>query len=183
MSILWTAMLVWLVTLFGHTGTAKLADWRASALHISRYRTLPQRAAIPIGYALPLCELAAAVMLSVPGTRRVGAVLACVLAAAFAVATARVLRLGIDISCGCAGSRGKARVNGLSFARAVVILVVAALLAWMPRSPEIGEYAALALAAISALPTVVSGVAVRRLGIHSQADLPGERSPAPGAVQ
>lgn len=125
MSVLVLLARLGLAAVFAVAAAAKLADRTAFAETLERFRLPPVAAP-----AVPAAELAAALLLLVPGCARVGAAAALVLLALFTAAIAATLRRGEQPDCGCFGASSRTPVgpgtivrNGALAAVAAVVLV------------------------------------------------------------
>jgi uncharacterized membrane protein len=103
---------------------------------VYNYRLLPESAVLPVSYLLPLAELAVGLGLVYAPTRPSAAIGALLLLAMFTVAIAINLARGRrEIDCGCFSAVLKQRLSGGLIVRNVVLMGVAAWLAWSgPRS-------------------------------------------------
>jgi hypothetical protein len=103
---------------------------------VYNYRLLPERAVLPASYLLPIAELVVGLGLAYVPTRPYAAIGAVLLLAMFNVAIAVNLARGRrEIDCGCLSSVLKQRLSGGLIARNVVLMGLAAVLAWSgPRS-------------------------------------------------
>lgn len=107
----------------------KLRDRELFAAVVENYRVLPAGVTVrAFALALPLAEIAAAVLLLWPLRRTAGAVLSVALLAMFAAAMAlNLLRGRRDIDCGCGGVGGRQSLSWVLVARngALALLAVA----------------------------------------------------------
>ncbi|GAA2122256.1 TlpA family protein disulfide reductase [Actinomadura napierensis] len=154
----------------------KVRDVRGFAAAIEAYRVMPGRLTRAAAVAVLSAEVAAAVLLAVPATRRWGALAAAALFAAFLGAMAAVLRRGMRIDCGCFGSaRRPTPVGAASVARTALLLllaVMAAVAGPAPFSPVQPVLAAVFLG-------VVAGVPRPRPGVR-EPEAPTPAGPRPG---
>jgi uncharacterized membrane protein YphA (DoxX/SURF4 family) len=119
-----------LAAVFLTAGLAKLADLPGSRAAVAGFG-VPERAARPLGTALPLLELATALALLPAAGARAGALAAAVLLGVFCVAITHSMRHGRAPECHCfgqvhsapAGARTLARNGGL-LALAVAVLAL-----------------------------------------------------------
>jgi uncharacterized membrane protein YphA (DoxX/SURF4 family) len=101
---LFTVARLALAGVFIYAGWPKLVDPDGTARSIRAYRLLPEFAVQPLAYALPVFELALALLLILGlGTRAVALITAAVLAM-FAVAVGTAWARGLNIDCGCFGN-------------------------------------------------------------------------------
>lgn len=128
------AVLLLLIGLFGWAGGYKLLNPLPAAAAMQNFG-LARRPRRWLGRAAGATEVAVAVGLAVPATRRAGAVAAAVLAAAFAFLIARALRRGQVFPCACLGAGEPVGREGLW--RAALTLLGAVLLA--RRTPPGGD--------------------------------------------
>ena len=89
----------------------KLAEAHAFAGAIARYRLLPATFNQILAVTLPWIELAAGMLLVLRLWVRPAALLAAGLAVIFTLAVGSALARGLDITCGCFGTEGGARVG------------------------------------------------------------------------
>jgi uncharacterized membrane protein YphA (DoxX/SURF4 family) len=88
------------------------------------------RAVIPVAtYALPLVELAIAVLLIPAATAPAAALAAAVLLAAFSTAISRVLARGEEVDCNCFGVVSFRQVDRTTVARDLALFAIAAFVA------------------------------------------------------
>nr|WP_055501741.1 MauE/DoxX family redox-associated membrane protein [Nonomuraea pusilla] len=102
----------------------KARDLRRFASDIAGYRLLPTRLTTPAALLLIAAELAASALLTLPATRRTGALLAGLLFAAFLTAMATVSYRGLRTACGCFG--GSDAVGPRTLLRTGLLLALAA---------------------------------------------------------
>jgi uncharacterized membrane protein YphA (DoxX/SURF4 family) len=114
-----------LAAVFAVAAMAKLSDRTAFAETLERFRLPPVAAP-----AVPAAELAAALLLLVPASVRVGAGAALVLLALFTAVLAATLRRGEQPDCGCFGASSPTPIgpgtlvrNGALAALAAAVLV------------------------------------------------------------
>jgi uncharacterized membrane protein YphA (DoxX/SURF4 family)/peroxiredoxin len=101
---------------FGVAGTAKLADPQGSRGALRAFG-VPGRLLVPLGVAIPVAELAAAVMLLVPSLARWGAMVGLALLLLFSVAIATATQRGRRPDCHCFGQLHSAPVGWKTLAR------------------------------------------------------------------
>ena len=127
-----------LAVVFGWAGLSKITDSAASVRAVRAYRVLPEALARPVGYGLPLLEIAlAALLLAGLGTRLCAVVAAVLLVVFLAGMTSAAVR-GLSIDCGCFGGGGtvaKGETNyTVEILRDIGLLVLATWVAVFPRS-------------------------------------------------
>lgn len=136
----WTATLARLVLagVFAAAGLSKLPDPAESVRAVRAYRILPENLVPAVGHALPLLEVAIAILLVVGLAVRMAAVLSAVLLAAFVIGIASAAARGLSIDCGCFGGGGEVAPGDTRYTaeivRDLVLLAVALLLAHRPAS-------------------------------------------------
>ena len=124
-----TAACITLALVLAQAGWHALRDQPDHAAAITAYRLLPDWAASPAAWALPILNLAAAALLIAPALRAPGAALAAFLLAIFTAAIGINLQRGITrIDCGCGGANGQKLSLGLVVRNLVIMvgLVIAA---------------------------------------------------------
>lgn len=98
---------------------------------VYNYRLLPGFAVAPVSYLLPLTELAIGLGLAFAVARPYAAVGAVLLLAVFNIAIAINIGRGRrEIDCGCFSSVLKQRLSGGLIVRNLVLMILAAWLAW-----------------------------------------------------
>jgi uncharacterized membrane protein YphA (DoxX/SURF4 family) len=126
-----TALLLARLVLAAVFATAAIAKLRAperTAETLADFR-IP-RAAIPFAtYALPLAELAIAVLLIPAATAPAAALAAAVLLALFSTAITRVLARGEEVDCNCFGVVSFRQVDRATLARDLALFALAAFVA------------------------------------------------------
>lgn len=113
-----------LTAVFAVAAVAKLADRASFVATLERFR-VPGRA--PVAWAVPLLELAAAGLLLVPASARVGAAAALALLALFTATVAAALRRGDQPDCGCFGAASRAPIGPETLVRNAALAAAAAL--------------------------------------------------------
>jgi len=97
----WISALVPAVILAG-AACQKLTDLRALRALVKQYAILPRTWVTPVAFSLPYFELATAIAMVLPGTRRQASLTALGLLVIFTLAIAINLRRGqTDLDCGC----------------------------------------------------------------------------------
>ncbi len=117
-----------LALVFAVAAVAKLAD-RGGFRHTLGEFGMPRALVGPAAIALPLAELAVAVLLVPEPTAVAGAIAALVLLAAFSAAIARVLLRGEQPDCNCMGQVHSTPVGAGTLARNATLAVVAGTIA------------------------------------------------------
>lgn len=122
-------------------GGLKLGNFGESIEAVRAYRLLPYDLSAPLGYALPVIEVAAGLLLIVGLFTRAAALVGGLLMLSFIIAIASVWARGLSIDCGCFGGGGATDPGRALAAYPWEILRDAGLLAcgvWLivrPRSP------------------------------------------------
>lgn len=110
----------WLGVMFAYSSAMKLVNYRAASNAPVEYGIVPPWMAVGIGRVLPGFEGLAAIALLLRPVGRSGGALAAGLGLSFGCASTAVLLRGVEVPCGCAGSRGS-RVSHATLARAALI--------------------------------------------------------------
>jgi uncharacterized membrane protein YphA (DoxX/SURF4 family) len=133
-----TALRIGLACVVGIAGALKLPDPDASVRAVRAYELLPEAVVPVVGFALPVLEVALAVLLLVGLGTRIAAIGTAVLMLAFIIGIASAWARGLTIDCGCFGGGGQVSASETAYpqeiARDVLFLGAALLLAWRPRS-------------------------------------------------
>jgi protein-disulfide isomerase len=137
----WAATVVRLVlaAVWAWVAVARIADPAASVDAVRAYQLLPDVLERGIGYGLPFVALALAVLLLVGLAVRVAAAVSAVLFLLQLVGLVAAAARGLRIACGCLGSggvlpTGRTTSYPRDIAIVAVLLVLAAGLAWWPRT-------------------------------------------------
>lgn len=109
----------------GVAALAKLSDLDRFHRTLLGYLWIPNAAAPFLSRAVPVAEAAVAVGVWVPAARSFASVLGLVLLASFTVLLSVHLARGVDIDCGCFGSKGKQRVTPFSLLRNLALTAAA----------------------------------------------------------
>jgi len=130
-----------LAVLLAAAGLHKLQDLASFRVVSRRYRLVPAMLIPAFSLFIPLAEIAAALLLLIDSTRRVGGTLATVLLALYAVAIGiNLLRGRRDLDCGCSWSAdGSSGSNGLSSALVLRNVVLMAMAGWVAASVPVRE--------------------------------------------
>ncbi len=123
-----------LAGVFAFAALAKLRDPAGTREALAAFR-VPARLRHPLSLALPVVELAVAVLLVPTGTARAAALAAAVLLVAFTVGLISVLARGEEVECNCLGSISRRPVGRLAVARNVALLALAGLVALASSAP------------------------------------------------
>ena len=151
-------------------GAAKLRDLPGSRQAMEAFGVPPQLAPAA-GLALPVAELALAVLLVMPSLATVGAVLALCLLLAMTAAIARLVIRGESPECHCFGALHSQPVSRSTLARSAALAGLAAFVAVYGAGSSIGDLGPFGLEAL--VPLVVAGIAAAAAG------RPGGRRHAP----
>lgn len=120
-------------------GAIKLPALESSVLAVRAYQLLPFDITRPVGYALPIVEVALGLMLITGTFTRVAAILGGLLMLAFVIGIASVWARGISIDCGCFGGGGAVDASQtqypLEIARDIGLILCGAWAAWRPKAP------------------------------------------------
>ncbi|MBC9711000.1 methylamine utilization protein MauE [Streptomyces sp. TRM66268-LWL] len=141
-----------LVCVLAVAGLAKLRDRRRFALALRDFGFVPDAVRPALAVLVPVAELAAAVLLAVPGTLAAGLALAAALCAAFCAVAVSAMRRGGGAGCPCFGSRTAVPMGAWHVARNALLTGLALLgggivLAQGASTPFSGPALALAAAA------------------------------------
>jgi uncharacterized membrane protein YphA (DoxX/SURF4 family) len=112
-------------------GALKLPDPAESVRAVRAYQLLPEAVVPFVGYALPLLELAVAVLLLLGLLTRWAALVSALLMTAFLVGIGSAWARGLTIECGCFGGGGQVAASDTRYLPELVRdagLLVAALL-------------------------------------------------------
>ena len=127
--------------LFVYAGALKVTEPKDAALAVQAYRLFPVDLARVIGYALPTIEIVLGLLLIVGLFTRWAAAATGALLVAFVIGIVSVWVRGYNIDCGCFGSGGDVTAGGRNaryateIARDGLMLGIAVLLVWRPRTP------------------------------------------------
>jgi peroxiredoxin len=163
-------------------GAAKLRDLPGSRQAMEGFG-VPRQLSRAAGAALPLAELALAVLLVIPSLATVGAVLSLCLLLAMTGAIIRLLALGESPECHCFGAVHSTPVGWRTLARSVALAAAAAFVAIYGTGTDIGELGPFGLEALLPLVAGIAAAAASRPGARRHAplfpDAPPPGSPAP----
>jgi uncharacterized membrane protein YphA (DoxX/SURF4 family)/thiol-disulfide isomerase/thioredoxin len=151
-----------LAMVFFFAGVTKLADLRGSQAALEGFR-VPERLARVAGIALPVVELATAVLLLLSPTASLGAALALALLTAFVAGIAAALRRGETPECHCFGQLHSEPVSNDTAGRNVALAVLAAVVLIGGGGPSISSWASelgASNVAVVALALVAVGLAL-----------------------
>jgi putative oxidoreductase len=120
---------------FVYASSLKIWEPRQFAMDITNYRILPESLANLLAILLPWWELAAAIALIIPSTRKAGAVLVSGMLLMFICAVSySALYKGLHIDCGCFGKDGSAMAGWKTIGFDVFLLAATAGAVWcLPR--------------------------------------------------
>lgn len=117
---------------FVYAAQSKIIEPRQFVFDIKNYRMIPEELLHLMALILPWWEVAGAVALLIPATRKAGAALIIGMLCMFIVAVSyAALYKGYNISCGCFG-KGSAQA-GIKTIALDVGLIIATLIALVPR--------------------------------------------------
>ncbi len=137
----WVSLLIRLVLagMFLWAGLAKVGDLASSVRAVRAFELLPEVLAKPVGYGLPVLEVAIGVLLLVGLLTRYAAAVGALLMAAFIVGIIAAWARGLAIDCGCFGGGGPIEPDQtqypLEIVRDLAAGLAAAVLVRWPRSP------------------------------------------------
>ena len=114
-----------LSVVMGVAALAKLSDLERFRRTLLGYLWIPNGAAPFLSRFVPLAEAAVAVGVWIPAARSFASLLGLVLLTSFTVLLSVHLARGIDIDCGCFGSKGKQRVTPFSLVRNLALIAAA----------------------------------------------------------
>lgn len=101
-----TTARLFLAGVFVWAGWPKLLDPDGTVRSVRAFQLLPEALVPPFGYALPVVELAVAVLLVVGLFTRAAAVVYAVMMVMFLVGIGAAWARGLSIDCGCFGNTG-----------------------------------------------------------------------------
>jgi uncharacterized membrane protein YphA (DoxX/SURF4 family) len=110
----------------------KLLDPATFATDIANYRLVPESWAGPIAVMLPVLELVIGGAILAGLEARGAAIIAAVMLVVFSVAMGQAMARGIDLECGCFGSASESEVGWTSIVRNVLLVALAAVIAYAP---------------------------------------------------
>jgi uncharacterized membrane protein YphA (DoxX/SURF4 family) len=122
---------------FAFSGFTKVVDIDGTVRAVRNYRILPEAIVPTVGTALPVLELALAVLLLTGLLTRLAAIITVPLSAAFFLGVASAWARGLTIQCGCFGNGGPTAHPVPGYVRELVlnaVLIAAAL--WLIRHPR-----------------------------------------------
>jgi hypothetical protein len=122
-----------LALLFVVAALHKLRDRDAFRATLDAYALLPAAATAPLARAVPLVELATAILLVAPRAATAGAVLAVLLLAVYALAMGvNLLRGRRDLDCGCMGPGARSKVGPELVVRNLFLIAAALVAGFAP---------------------------------------------------
>jgi len=113
-----------LAAVFLTAAISKLLDRDRFGLALKAFGA-PARLTAPLSVAVPVLELALAILLLEAGTAQAAAIGAMALLAVFSVAISRALRLGVEADCGCFGEQPSPVSNATLMRNAGLIVLTA----------------------------------------------------------
>lgn len=119
--------------IFAWAALAKIGDAQAFATQLHNFRIVPVAFENVVAVTLPWIELVAAMALVLNIRARSGALLVCVMLAAFTMAIIVALLRGLDIECGCFGTADASRVGFVKVLENAAMLAVAGVSSLRPR--------------------------------------------------
>ena len=134
----WTARLA-VAGVFLAAAIPKLLDPVAFATDVANYQAFPYWSVNLIAGVVPLAELAAAVALLVPRSRKAAALTLAGMNVVFIALIASVLVRDVDIACGCFGKAEEADAIGWPTLVRDLVLMVGIALAALPAWPGEGS--------------------------------------------
>jgi len=134
-----TAARLFLAGVFIWAGWPKLVHSDGTVLSVRAFKLVPEPLVVPFAYALPMVELAVALLLIAGLFTRVSAVITAVMMVVFIGGIASAWARGLKIECGCFGNTGSLVTDPVpGFIRDLLrdsgFLLVALFLARWPRS-------------------------------------------------
>ena len=124
-----TPWLAWLIgAVFAIAGILKLGNPALTFAGIQQYELLDANLAYVVAEWLPWFEIALAICLWLPFSRRAGIVVAFALQLVFLIAAVQAIVRGLEITCVCFGSPLGATASLL--AQEILFLTITALAAW-----------------------------------------------------
>lgn len=128
-----------LVVVWTWASLSKLPDPDGSVRAVRAFRILPEALAVPVGFGLPVLELAMAALLALGLFTRVSGVLTVVLMGLFVIGIASAWARGLSIDCGCFGGGGDVDPSETNYpaeiARDLLFAAMGAYLVWRPGTP------------------------------------------------
>lgn len=123
---------------FLYASIEKIWEPRQFAMDVTNYRILPEAYANLVAIILPWWEVAAAVALLIPATRRAGAwVISGMLVMFIGAVAYAALYKGLHIKCGCFGKDGSTAAGWKTIGLDVFLLLSTYLSVWlMPKSKD-----------------------------------------------
>ncbi len=128
---IWTARIL-LAAVFFYAGFIKMETSERFAITIASFSLLPPAFIDAFVLGLPWLETAAAVLILVPRTARIGAALVTLLLITFIGALGWALQQGLVVDCGCFGEDATPSPGKMAFAiwRDIALLALTLGLAW-----------------------------------------------------
>ncbi len=133
-----TVLRLALSAVFLWAGAAKIGDLPASVRAVRAFELLPELLARPVGYGLPVLEIAVGLLLLGGLLTRYAAALSALLMVTFLIGIVGAWSRGLAIDCGCFGGGGPTDPSNtqypLEVVRDLAILAGALVLARWPRT-------------------------------------------------
>lgn len=130
-----------IAVIFVHGAVSKLRNWQEFAAVVRNYKILPRRVSAPFALALPLAELAAGVLLAVPGCRPYGGgLVASILVVMSGAVWINLARGRSHIDCGCGGAVRHRLSYGLILRNAVLAIGALAVTAAPAQIDGVGSW-------------------------------------------
>jgi uncharacterized membrane protein YphA (DoxX/SURF4 family) len=133
-----TALRLLLAGVLAAAGALKLPEPASSVRAVRAYQLLPESVVPTVGYALPLLELAVALLLVLGLATRLAATVAGLLMVAFIIGIASAAARGLSIDCGCFGGGGQVAAGATRYTQEILrdtgLLLAAAFLVVWPAS-------------------------------------------------
>ena len=133
-----TAARLLLAGVLAAAGWLKLVDPDESVRAVRAYKVLPEVLAKPVGFGLPVLELALALLLLVGLGTRVAALLSGLLMLVFIAGVGSAWARGLSIDCGCFGGGGQVDAGATKYLQEILrdlgLLGAACWLVYRPHS-------------------------------------------------
>jgi len=132
--ILWLLRIA-LAAVFLYAGAIKIADPAQFFQDILNYQIVGERLAWLAALYLPWLEVVAAAALLIPKTSRASAIIIAALMLIFTAALLSAWLRGLDITCGCFGTKLETSNYPLLLLRDIVLFAAATVTAILPQKP------------------------------------------------
>jgi uncharacterized membrane protein YphA (DoxX/SURF4 family) len=136
---LWASTLARLVLagVLGYAGAIKIANPDQAAAAVQAYRIFPAAVGEAIGYAVPVVELALALLLLIGLFTRLAAAATAILMVAFIIGVASAWVRGLSIDCGCFGGGGEVAAGETRYLQEIIRdLLFLGLACWLVAFPR-----------------------------------------------